>query len=364
MKTCLSSVSVVVVLLTASARADTVFLQDGTILENVKARTKDGKVVAATELGERVFPADRVRSVNVVEHFGDKDELTRRHDATSDDVEEMRTFVSWCDAHGFHKEGRSAWRAWLDRRLAACSKAGDYVDLAWKMNVAGFSDGERRRVLQMAKKLDPENDGARRALTQLRGGERVEEPDSDVPFDERGLTADGRAQAQAHKAAAAKEREHLTELAVRVAEEDKRHEDAFNQARQREETEDRQRFFPVGDQGVSIIPGTGNGGQTTQVTQLGQYGQYGQLAYAPGIDPTTGATLVPWYALPGARGLSRVIDPTTGLPFPAGSLVPGAAPGVTVTAVAQARVTVTPRPVAPQPQAFAPAPSPLRPRSK
>ena len=174
MKTHFMSLGLVVLLL-APARADTVFLEDGTILENVKTKTQDGKVVAATELGERVFAADQVRSIAPVEHFADKDELARRREATSDDVQEMKAFSAWCETHGFHKEARNAWRAWLDRSLAACSKAGDYVDLAWKMNLAGFSDADRRGVLQTGKKLDPENEGVKKALSPARGEDAARE---------------------------------------------------------------------------------------------------------------------------------------------------------------------------------------------
>jgi hypothetical protein len=340
MKTCLLSVSVAIVLLTAPARADTVFLEDGTIIENVKATaTQDGKVVVAAELGERVLAADRVRSIAVVEHFADKAELERRRDTTSDDVEQMRALVAWCETHGFKKEGRSAWRAWLDRSLAACSKAADYVDLAWKMNAAGFPDADRRRVLNRARKLDPENEGVKKALAELKGSDHVDEPE-DTPFDERGLTPEGRAQVQAHKAAAAKERDHLAELALRVAEEDARHDAAAKEAREHDAAADRDRG--------TVNFGFQAGPQQNQ-PPLSPYGPspYGNY-YASGIDPTTGAPLVPWYALPGARTLSRFIDPTTGLPITATALAQVLGSG---TASAQAQATVTPRP--------APAPLPL-----
>lgn len=164
-----------------AARADTLKLKDGTVLEKVKVTFEGDHVRASREIGSRTFPTEAVDEVLRDRDFQDEDELLRRKVAAGQDPVALRNVAKWCDGHGFEKEGRElrelARGAALDQRLEAISgipgvagRIQGYVTLANDMKREGRPELEWKTVLGKALALDAESAVAHAALGQVKRG--------------------------------------------------------------------------------------------------------------------------------------------------------------------------------------------------
>ncbi len=162
----------------AIARADTVKLRDGTVIENVKAKREGDRIVVSRQLGSTSFPVDDVLEVIGDPHWQDRDELVRRKRDAGDDPAALRRVAEWCNEHGLEKDARDqkelARFIELDRRLDALfatkdakARAKGYLDLSEQMKHEGYSGAEQKAVRDKALEAAPDDAEIRRAFGQV-----------------------------------------------------------------------------------------------------------------------------------------------------------------------------------------------------
>jgi len=169
----------------AVARADTVKLRDGTVIENVKAKREGDRIVVSRQLGSTSFPVDDVLEVIGDPHWQDRDELARMKRDAGNDPAAIRRIAEWCNEHGLEKDARDqkqlARFIELDRRLDALeatkdakTRARGYLGLSDRMKHEGYSGAEQEAVRGKALEAAPEDAEIRKAFGQVkRNGEWV-----------------------------------------------------------------------------------------------------------------------------------------------------------------------------------------------
>ena len=225
-------------LIAEGARADTVKLKDGRVLERVHATVNGDELVVTRELGSTSFALADVASVTTEAGWRDEEELARRKLQAGLDPVQLAGLAVWCTEHGFETEARelrtTSQGIALDHRLDeivsrpdADSRARGLLRLAEDMKRGRFPEAERQAVLGKALEAAPDDRGVHLALGEVeRDGSWVtlaEARERDARAEEEAMSArglvryDGRwitptAMAAIEQAAAARE-----ELAARVA---------------------------------------------------------------------------------------------------------------------------------------------------
>jgi hypothetical protein len=162
-----------ILLATGVARADQVFLTNGNVIDNVRVTLEEDGYRLRRDKGSSVVPADEV--ARIVAAPTSRELLADKKLAAGDDPARIRALAAWCEKNQLPDEKTDllalARGIELDRKLDALrteKKAEPFVALLRVMKCdGGYSDAEKKLVLDLAFQRDPDNAQVRAEMGQV-----------------------------------------------------------------------------------------------------------------------------------------------------------------------------------------------------